>query len=554
MKDVIASIITDGYKLGHRIQYPQGTEYVYATWIPRSNRHMSDANGAIVFGIQYFIKKVLIDYFNENFFNLSEDEVVSHYENFIKCYLGDDQLKRLTSDNIRDLHKLGYLPIEIKTLEEGTYCPIGVPYLTIINTKPEFYWVTNYLETIISNELWLPSTSATRSFLYKKELVKHLKKTGSYDPELAKFLCHDFSMRGMACYEASISSGMAHLTSFSGSETLPAIDMMARVYNNGDMNGIAATVPATEHAVMSVGTSTEGELETYRRMMFDTFPDGIISIVSDTYDYWNVIGNYLPKLKDGIMKRNGRVVIRPDSGDPILIICGTLPTNPTKDQIGNMNLGDKFRTVDANKNVLYWKVQGDGSPARISSNEVTWEEKGSYQSLYDIFGGTKSSSGYKVLDTHIGLLYGDSISPYRQKCIYNNLEILGFSATNLVLGIGSYTYNYVTRDNLGMAMKTTWTKVNGVSHDVYKDPKTVVGMPKKSLKGLVAVAKDLRGKLTHIKINENEYKSGNFMVDGNMYVDLLTPVFRNGKILRETNLSDIRNKVDSEIEKELINE
>lgn len=222
---------------------------------------------------------------------------------------------------------MGYLPIEIKALPEGSICPIRVPMMTIQNTLPDFFWLTNYLETLISCTLWLPCTSATSARLYKKRLMEHAQKTGFPEDVNLGFSCHDFSMRGMAGLNAAIISGMAHMTSFCGSETIPAIEAIEHYYN-ADVTKelVAATVPATEHSVMCAG-GKDDEIETYRRLINELYPTGIISIVSDTWDFWQVVEKFLPKLKTDIMKRDGRVVIRPDSGDPVDIICG-LRTNP----------------------------------------------------------------------------------------------------------------------------------------------------------------------------------------------------------------------------------
>ena len=402
-----AILLTDGYKLDHRRQYPEGTEYVYSNWTPRSCQYFPEAEeGVVVFGIQYFIKEYLLDRMNKEFFNRSKEEAITSFARRINTFLGPNQVG---TKHIEDLYDLGYLPIEIKALPEGTLCPIRVPALTFINTKPEFFWLTNYFETLISTTLWLPMTSATSARLYKKELLRHAKKTGFENQPGLDFLCHDFSMRGMAGIEASIMSGMAHMTSFTGSETIPAIQAIEEYYDaNVETELVAGTVPATEHSVMCAG-GMEDEFGTFKRLITETYPTGIVSIVSDTWDFWKVITEYLPRLKDTIMSRDGRVVIRPDSGDPVKIICGDPEADPN-------------------------------SP----------EYKGAYQLLGEIFGTTVNEKGYKVLDTHIGLIYGDSITLERQKQIYAQLEEKGYAATNLVLGVGSYTYQFKSRDSLGL--------------------------------------------------------------------------------------------------------
>ena len=402
-----AILLTDGYKLDHRRQYPEGTEYVYSNWTPRSCQYFPEAkDGVVVFGIQYFIKEYLLDRMNQEFFNKPKDEAVAYFARRVNTFLGPNQVG---TAHIEALHDLGYLPIEIKALPEGTLCPIKVPALTFVNTKPEFFWLTNYFETLISTTLWLPMTSATSARLYKQELLRHARKTGFENQPGLDFLCHDFSMRGMAGIEASIMSGMAHMTSFTGSETIPAIQAVEEYYDaDVETELVAGTVPATEHSVMCAG-GMEDEFETFKRLINEIYPTGIVSIVSDTWDFWKVITDYLPRLKDTILARDGRVVIRPDSGDPVKIICGDPSAAP-------------------------------GTP----------EFYGAYELLGNIFGTTRTEKGFKVLDTHIGLIYGDSITLERQKQIYEQLEEKGYAATNLVLGIGSYTYQFKSRDSLGL--------------------------------------------------------------------------------------------------------
>lgn len=231
---------TDGYKLGHHRMYPEGTEQVYSNWTPRSNKYFPEATeGSVVFGIQYLIKKYLIDEFNKNFFELPKEKAVEMFYRRVHNFVG---IESVGYRHIEALYDLGYLPIRIKALPEGSVCPIRVPMMTITNTKSEFFWLTNYLETLISCTLWMPCTSATRARLYKKELKRHAVHTGFPEDVNLDFLCHDFSMRGMAGLEAAIISGMAHMTSFVGSETIPAIAALEEYYGaNSDNELIAAT-------------------------------------------------------------------------------------------------------------------------------------------------------------------------------------------------------------------------------------------------------------------------------------------------------------------------
>lgn len=481
-------LLTDGYKLDHRRQYPKGTEFVYSNWTPRSNSYFPEAeDGAVVFGIQYFIKEYLIKRFNNEFFNRPEEQVVNQFKRRIDTFLGENEVG---TEHIRELHKLGYLPIKIKALKEGSICPIGVPMLTVINTDPRFFWLTNFLETMMSMCLWLPMTSATTARIYRKELERHAKKTMFPKEVELGFNCHDFSMRGMAGLEAAITSGMGHLTSFIGSETIPAVAACEEYYcADAEKELISATVPATEHSVMCAG-GMEDEFGTFKRLLTELYPKGFVSIVSDTWDFWQVITDFIPRLKNEILARDGRFVVRPDSGIPEDIICGT----------GNPNDPEHIR-------------------------------KGAYECLWDIFGGTYTENGYKILDTHIGMIYGDSITIERQREIYRRLEEKGFAATNLVLGIGSYTYQYRTRDSLGFAMKATWCRINGEDKPIFKSPKTDNGM-KKSLKGLLYVAEENGKYKVYDNVEPTEENAG-----------CLETVFEDGVLLKDYTLSEIRNNV-----------
>ena len=500
-KEVI--LLTDGYKLDHRRQYPEGTEYVYSNWTPRSCNYMPDAkDGIVVFGIQYFIKEYLIKQFKEGFFDLPKHIAVQQFARRVSTFLGPDCTIGVC--HIEKLWDLQYLPIRIAALPEGTLCPIKVPALTFINTLPDFFWLTNYFETLISTTLWLPMTSATSARLAKKELIRHANKTGFGEDVNLNFLVHDFSMRGMAGIEAAIMSGMGHMTSFCGSETIPAIAALEEYYNaDAERELIAATIPATEHSVMCAG-GKEDEFETFKRLITEVYPNGYVSIVSDTWDYWKVITEYLPRLKDEILARDGRVVIRPDSGNPVNIICGYS--------------FDDFENLQEARSL------------KDEVGEAGW--LGTYEMLWNIFGGTVNEKGYKVLDPHIGIIYGDSIDLAKEKEIYARLEEKGFAATNLVLGYGSFTYQFKSRDSLGFAMKATWCQINGVEHEIFKDPKTDNGV-KKSLKGLIMVGLDENGNLTaYDQVSKEEEKKG-----------YLETVFEDGKLIKDWSLSEIRDNI-----------
>lgn len=484
----IPSLLCDFYKVGHKDQYVKGTTKIYSTWTPRSNKYFPRTNRVVLFGLQGFIKKYLIEYFNDNFFNESEDTVVYQYVHFIKEHLGTET----TGEHIRALHKLGYLPISIKAIEEGSSVSIRVPMLTIINTHPDFYWVTNYLETLLSTMLWQPCTSATIAREYKRIATKYAKETCD-DLSHIPFQCHDFSMRGMSSLESAEISGAGHLTSFIGTDTIPAINYLKGWYGSNSL--IGSSIAATEHSVMS--SHGLNELETFRYLIEDVYPTGFVSIVSDTYDFWKNVTETLPELRSKIMARDGKVVIRPDSGDPVKIICGDPNAEPN-----------------------------------------TAEYVGLIESLWVIFGGKVNSKGYKVLDPHIGAIYGDSITLDRFEEILKQLKEKGFASSNIVVGVGSYTYQYNTRDTFGFAVKSTYSVVDEKERFLFKDPKTDDGT-KRSQRGMVAVLENGTRFVDELKFFDYQELA---------HKDELKEVFRNGELKKHFTLDKIRANIDKELE------
>lgn len=484
---------TDGYKLDHRRQYPEGTEFVYSNWTPRGSR-VKGVNEVIFLGLQYAIKERLEKDFNENFFARPKDEVVNEYAAMLDSYLGPNEIG---TEHIAELHDLGFLPLEFKALPEGTRVPLRVPMFTVENTNPRFGWLVNYFETILSATLWMPSTSATNAMHIRELLDEWAEKVGA-PAEGVAFQGHDFSMRGMSGLEAACLSASGHLVAFTGTETVPVLNWINKFYPAKDPEHfLAGTVPATEHSVMCAG-GMESERETFERLL-NLYPTGILSVVSDTWDFFGVLTDHLPALKDKIMARDGKLVIRPDSGDPADIICGTLG-------------GSKTMT--------------DSTP----------EEKGAIQLLWEVFGGTVNEKGYKVLDPHVGLIYGDSMNFARINDICRRLEAKGFSMECVVFGLGSYGYQYQTRDTFGFAMKATNVTINGEERPIFKDPKTDDGL-KKSLKGRIAVVADISGRLVDVdQMHERTPEAREAYAKR----DLLQTVWKDGKFVQEWGFDEIR--------------
>ncbi|RYY66357.1 MAG: nicotinate phosphoribosyltransferase, partial [Chitinophagaceae bacterium] len=240
-------LLKDGYKVGHKFQYPQGTTLVYSNLTPRKARN-PEMETVVFFGLQYFIKEYLQNQFKDQFFGLPKNEVLNAYARRINNYLGKDAV---TFDHIADLHDLGYLPLEIKAIPEGTPVPMKVPVLTIRNTEPAFFWLTNMLETIMSDILWKPCTSASTAFEYLKTFTKYARETVGADDSFIPWQGHDFSFRGMSGVEDAVMSGAAHLLSFAGTDTIPAIDFLEEYYQaDCEKELIGGSVAATEHSVM----------------------------------------------------------------------------------------------------------------------------------------------------------------------------------------------------------------------------------------------------------------------------------------------------------------
>ncbi len=495
-------LLTDGYKTGHHQQYPEGTTLVYSNFTPRSNKYAPKGCDKVVSFGQQMMMINIHNLFNEGFFKRDKSEVCSEIKNELSMYLNSDY----DVTHFEKLHDLGYLPINVKAITEGTLVPIKVPVLTIYNTLPEFYWIPNFLETLISNLLWKPMTSATIAYSYRNILTKWAEKTDRNNIEFVNWQGHDFSMRGMDSPDATITSGLGHLTSFFGTDSLPAIYGARKFYN--ETGFVGGSVPATEHSVMCAG-GKEDEIETFRRLL-NTYPKGIVSVVSDTWDLWKVCTEHVVTLKDEIMNRDGKLVIRPDSGNPVDILCGIPDATPlTQHKL-------QYRTL---------------------TGDISWkEQKGVIELLWDVFGGTVNEQGYKVLDPHIGAIYGDSITVDRADEICERLEAKGFASTNVVLGIGSFTYQYNTRDTFGFAMKATYVEVGGDKREIFKDPITDDGT-KKSATGLLCVT-DFDGEyILTDRVDWDTERRGE-----------LKSIYEDGVFYNQTTLTEIRERLLNTVE------
>lgn len=578
-------LMLDAYKLFHRQMYPKNTILVYSNATPRSSKHYGgkQKDYVIVFGIQKLMRTLKEEF--DVFFSTPWEEL----ESFIKTQLDSFTGVNYDINHLKSLHELGYLPMVFKALPEGTKCPIGVPYMTMYNSRPEFYWLTNYLETWLSAEQWNAVTAATTADEYRQIFETWAMNTVG-NTDFVPFQGHDFSMRGHNGVQASVITGLAHLTSFVGSDTVPAYLHAQHYYDTGVNDwsripeGIVATsVPATEHSVQCAHYNPEkGEELEYLDHILDKFPTGIVSIVCDGFDFWKFITEILPQRKEQIMARQGKVVVRPDSGNPADIICGSIIVNNPFDLKYNQG---KFTSMlkegtyyEINDDVIQdekglkpyetYKKQGGvvfgnpdfGYPVKAVKNIN--EHKGAIEVLWDIFGGTTTEKGYKLLDEHIGLIYGDAITLDRANEICARLAAKDFASINWVAGIGSYTYQMVTRDTHGQAFKATYVEFKGdrinsgeVSRGkhylvdkrkfykiegkaIFKDPKTGDGT-KKSAKGLIRVIVPGGDGGTELHLEdqvtwENEKHSE------------LREVFKDGVLLNQETLFAIRKRIKNE--------
>ena len=525
-------------------------------------------NKVVMFGLQGLIKEHLIDDFNKNFFGRPWNEIEEEYKRVIAHTM---TVQASDTSEMKKLYDLGYLPIQIKAVPEGTRVNIKTPMFEISNTVKGFGWLVNYLETYISVNIWHPMTAATIAYSYRELVNKYFELT--VENGVPSSACGDFSMRGMTSKESAYKSSAGHLLSFTGTATIASIMWLEDFYNcDCTKEVVGKGVPSTEHSVMS-SYGREGEFECYRHLIEDVFVEGPLSMVSDTYDYWNVITNYLPRLKNSIMNRNGKIIIRGDSGDPVDIICGELRGSDyleveglTEDGIKDyfkkkaeedydydgasetwyrVRIGDYLYKVTCDHT---WTEDEDGDGyysemvewVDFEKRELTPAMKGTVELPWEIFGGTINSKGYKVLDPHIGAIYGDSITPERAAAIYARLEEKGFAVNNCTLGVGSYTYQYTTRDTFGQALKATNSVINGVEHQIYKDPITdkVKGNNfKKSQRGMCYVYRDGDDILYTDEHTMDELNNPEFADN------LLEVVFKNGELIKDETLATIRNRL-----------
>ena len=481
MKQTNPMLLIDFYKATHDMQLPKHITKSMSYFTPRMSR-VNMWEEVVMFGLQGFIKTYFVDYFQEEFFAKSYEEVVGEYERVLDASLGKNSY---SSEKIKKLHQLGYLPIEVVALPEGTKVPMHVPMFGITNTHEDFAWLPQALESLISAEMWHPMLSATVGNTYRQIVNKYYEISCEEHLEKARAL-GDFSFRGQECLQSAVKSSAGWCLSFLNTATVPVIPYLEQNYLcDCTKEPVAFGAVSTEHSVMCSNYSVDGdEITLLRRLLTEIYPNTSFSVVLDSYDYWNIIEQVLPQLKEEILNHNGCMLMRGDSGDCVEVVTQTV-----------------FK-------------------------------------LWDIFGGTVNSKGYKVLDPHVKAIYGDSITIQRCEEIYKILVEHGFACSNVALGVGSFSMQCVeedgmlkpfTRDTFSSCIKATYMEMNGKGYPIFKNPKD--GGFKKSQKGLCRVYRKEDGTLA--------FEDG-FLEQEQIKENALETVFRDGKIVKEESLQQIR--------------
>lgn len=478
-------LLCDFYKAVHKDMYDLSITKIVSYYTPRKSR-FKDIQEIPIVGLQSFIIKYLVYGFNENFFNIPLKEIIAQYIDVISQTMGVD---RINVDKIIQLHNLGYLPLEINAIEEGICVPIGTPMIEITNTHSNFAWCVNAIESLLSSEMWYQSCTAIVGKSYR-EIANAFYDDTVMDTTKARHAISEFGFRGLPGMDAAIKASMGFLMSFDRTATIPAIHEISSYYGD-ELSEIGGGMASTEHSIMASSYAIDGNEETlFKRLITQVYPTGNLSIVCDSYDYWKIIKEMAPKYKNEICSRKGTIFFRGDSGDPVEIVTETV-----------------------------------------------------YE-LYAIFGGYINGKGYRVLNDHVRVIYGDAITQLRARQIYQILKDTGYSAENVVLGAGSFsmicymnddgTLNPYTRDSFSVAIKSTYIETSTSSFNIFKDPITDTDKFKKSQKGCCVVYKDNNG-IHHL--------DGYTYTNARLHEDnLLKPLFKNGEFLRTTTFNEIRNR------------
>ena len=387
------------YKVSHSKQYPPGTAEVYSYF---ESRPGAVYGYTTFFGLQYLLR----EYFAGVVVTQQDiDEAV----NYMSAHLSPTAFNKEGWQHIVDVHG-GRLPVEIMAVDEGTSVPFSNVLMTIRNTDPECFWLTNWLETMLV-QVWYPSTVATISRYVKKDILAGLVKTGT--PEEVDFKLHDFGFRGVSSLESAALGGAAHLVNFKGTDTMPALYLVKNAYDFADMPGFS--IPASEHSTMT-SWSEEGEVDAMRNML-RTYPEGLVACVSDSWDIERACSDiWGTTLREEVLSRNGTLVVRPDSGKIVPMVLNVITR------------------------------------------------------LMHKFGFTLNSKGYKVLPPQVRVIQGDGCTPETISEVIHAMIKNGFSLDNIAFGMGGGLLQKCDRDTQRFAFKASSVVIDGEQVDVYKRP------------------------------------------------------------------------------------
>lgn len=449
----------DSYKASHYLQYPPQTSFCSSYIESRGG----DYKQLVFFGLQAFLKEYLCKPIKREDIEEANEVLTSHglpfnYEGWL--YI----LKQ---------HQ-GYLPLVIEALPEGTVIDTHNVLVQVENTDPKCFWLTSYIETALLRSIWYPTTVATISWHIKQIIRQALEKTADNVDGLP-FKLHDFGARGASSYETASLGGAAHLINFLGTDTLAGI-MAVRSYYHERIAGFS--IPAAEHSTITSWGQAR-EQEAYANILKNfAGKNKLVAVVSDSYNLWQAIeeiwGN---RLKEQVINNGGTIILRPDSGNPVDVVCQTI------------------------------------------------------EMLMEKFGYTRNSKGYRLLPNYLRVIQGDGISLSSIQAILEAIEAKGLSADNIAFGMGGALLQKVDRDTLRFAMKTSAAKVDGVWHDVFKNPVTDTG--KKSKKGRLGLIKNEQGQYKTLRREDLE-----------RYSNQLRPVFKNGELLIDDTFEQIRQCAD----------
>ena len=600
-------LLTDFYKLTHILQYRTELRELTSYLTPRGSR-LKGIDKVVFFGLSAYVHSYVVDNFNKNFFNRNFEYCECEIREVLELGLGySDEMVNKTLVEIKSLHNLGYLPVEIRAVAEGTLVPMGVPCLEIKSTNPQFFWVGQALEASLSAAIWHPMVSATIAREYRKIARGAFFATVENGIDERTAMC-DFSMRGQESNESAVNASVAWLTSMWNSSTVAARKHIKDTYTNCSTrdkmtNGIIRGLTSTEHSVMTSHACLDGgdEIPTFK-YLFKLYKNVSFAAVCDSYDFWNVLTNILPNYFmydiDERGKRGLFLGVRHDSAEPVDALCGTVPVIHEKDVLSfdelpdtmvegsdnlyNIVIPDKIGSflneiVGKNNGLFEYKgivyqimaldndrffKQMNCDPyggnkvlrwalVRSFNRTRTYEEKGMVETMYEIFGGSVNSKGYKVLNPGIKAVYGDSITITRAKKIYERLAANGFAANNVSLGVGSFSFQALenedgtlspfTRDTFSVAIKCTHSKYKDdygtvCERHVFKDPKDFSG--KKSQKGLCRIFFNEDGELTY----EDELYERDLVGKNSA----LVTYFKDGKEFKQ-NFEVIRETIDENL-------